>query len=96
MTMAAARRTMFFASVAVLLSMMTSPKHPQSGTGSAMAMYTVRAVMAAMRRRVKRAVLFFFMAKRMHAPRVNSMVERMTLLAVRKVSGSEMCSMLLQ
>ena len=60
------------ASVCMLVSITASPKHPQSETGSAMAIHTVIAVIAIMKSSIAADVALRLMAKSMNMPSENS------------------------
>ena len=87
MNIDAASKIMFLASVSSLLSMMTSPKQPQSDTGLAIAMYVVRIVIAAIKTVATLAVPRLLMPNSKCVPMVNSTKARMTAHASRNVCG---------
>ena len=59
----------------MLLSTMASPKHPQSETGSAMAVHTVMAVITTMKSSITADVALRLMAKSMNMPNENSIAD---------------------
>lgn len=77
-TMAQPSSTMFFNNVSVLLSLIASPKHPQSLMGLAMANHSVTTVMIAMKTSVIFDTTRRLMASRMNTPKQNSKADKTT------------------
>ena len=67
-TMEAASSTMFLRSVSPLVSFNASPKHPQSFTGSAIAIHTVMAVITVMKASISLDTSLRRMAKSRRIP----------------------------
>ena len=73
---ASASSTMFFTSVCPLVSTIASPKHPQSSTGSAMYIHTVRHVITTITPSTIFVTSRLLMANSNSTPNTNSIVDR--------------------
>ena len=83
-----AKSTMFLMSVSTFVSIIASPKHPQSDTGFAIAIQTVMAVIIAMKANISFDVACRRIAKRVKIPNENSTAA--SPIAMMSVSQSGM------
>ena len=90
-TTSMASMTMFFQKVAALDSMIASPKHPQSLTGSAIHIYSVSAVMTAMKMAVSLIAMRLKHPRSIMTPAINSAMASAPASSAITLSGSAMC-----